>query len=104
MIKDTSPVRFRVKGESSVCGNSKKICVKVFQGKSLSLDFAMVLQVGKLGNGNLNKAIADGLQDTKAPFDKKGNLMAKVCITKQMVKVRLDSRPPKDAFFKEVLI
>ena len=64
-----SPVRFRVKGESSVCGNSKKICVKVFQGKSLSLDFAMVMQVGKLGDDNLNKAIADGLHDTKAPFD-----------------------------------
>ena len=29
----------------------------------------MVMQVGKLGDGNLNKAIADGLQDTKAPFD-----------------------------------
>ena len=43
--------------------------MKVFQGKSLSLDFAMVMQVGKLGDGNLNKAIADGLQDTKAPFD-----------------------------------
>ena len=78
-----------------MCGNSKKICVKVFQGKSLSLDFAMVLQVGRLGDGNLNKAIGDGLQDTKAPFNKKGNLMAKVCITKQMVKVRLVSHNPK---------
>ena len=58
----------------------------------------MILQAGKFGGDNFIKATEDGLQDTKAPFDKKGNLMAKVCISKQMVKVSfLVASPPKAA-------